>query len=127
MIGPGPMERQSQRHFALIFLLGLAIMSPQLFHLSRKGPPPAPLDDDAQLVLVGQQHPHLIFQPIPINSAEAEEFAVIPGIGPELSRRIVAYRSEHGPFQSLEGLARVAGIGPKKMASLKTYCRLSSP
>jgi competence protein ComEA len=79
---------------------------------------------EEQLVQVAKQRPHLLFQPIPINTADAKQFGVIPGIGPELSQRIIAYRTAHGPFRSLEELGLVNGIGPQKLASLKDYCRL---
>ncbi|HEV2085103.1 MAG TPA: ComEA family DNA-binding protein, partial [Gemmatimonadales bacterium] len=36
----------------------------------------------------------------------------LPKVGPRLAKTIVADRQAHGPFGSLEGLDRVAGIGP---------------
>lgn len=47
-----------------------------------------------------------------INSASAEDLDVLPGVGPALAARIVAYREENGPFTSLEDLDQVSGIGP---------------
>ncbi|GAA1822335.1 ComEA family DNA-binding protein [Nesterenkonia flava] len=49
---------------------------------------------------------------ININTADAAELEQLPGIGPALSQRIVTYREDHGPFQALEELAAVSGIGP---------------
>ena len=119
------MENRSPKHFALIFLLGLLILSPQLFHLFRRQEPTAaPAFSDEQLAQLSKQRPYLLFQPIPVNSAQPEQLEVIPGIGPKLSRRIIAYRTEHGTFRSLEELDLVNGIGPQKLASLKEYCRL---
>lgn len=47
-----------------------------------------------------------------LNSATAAELEELPGIGPELARRIIAYREAHGPFRSVEELLNVPGIGP---------------
>lgn len=47
-----------------------------------------------------------------LNKASASELALLPGIGPKLSQRIVDYRTAHGPFKNLAALRRVSGIGP---------------
>ena len=49
--------------------------------------------------------------PVNINTAAAEELDVLPGIGPALAGRIIAYREEHGPCRTVEGLLEVKGIG----------------
>ncbi|MDL2218876.1 ComEA family DNA-binding protein [Ruminococcaceae bacterium OttesenSCG-928-O06] len=45
------------------------------------------------------------------NTASLEELTVLPGIGATRAEAIVAYREEHGPFQSVEELLQVPGIG----------------
>lgn len=47
-----------------------------------------------------------------INSATAQELEELPGIGPTLAERIVAYRQAHGDFASIEAIQQVTGIGP---------------
>jgi competence protein ComEA len=49
---------------------------------------------------------------IDVDLAPAGELARLPKVGPRLAKTIVADRQAHGPFGSLEGLDRVAGIGP---------------
>ena len=46
-----------------------------------------------------------------INAATAEQLQTLPGIGPVLSGRIIAWREENGAFQSPEELTKVKGIG----------------
>ena len=57
--------------------------------------------------------------PLDLNAASAEELAELPGIGRELARRIVAYREEHGPFETVEELMEVSGIGQGKLDGLE--------
>jgi competence protein ComEA len=56
--------------------------------------------------------------PVDVNHASAEELIALPGIGPALAARIIAYREEHGPFASLDELERVQGIGPQTVKGL---------
>jgi competence ComEA-like helix-hairpin-helix protein len=58
---------------------------------------------------------------IDINTAPAMELADLPGIGPALSRRIVEYREEHGPFESVGGLLDVHGIGESVLERLEPF------
>jgi competence protein ComEA len=58
---------------------------------------------------------------IDVNSASAAELTGLPGIGPVLAARIVAYRAEHGLFRTLEGLAAVKGIGPATVEELREF------
>ena len=54
-----------------------------------------------------------------LNTAGAESLQALPGIGPALAEGIVAYRQEHGPFQTVEDLLRVPGIGPKRWERIR--------
>jgi len=56
---------------------------------------------------------------IDINTATAEELTALPRIGPALAARIVSYREEHGPFQKVEELMNVRGIGAKVFENLR--------
>jgi competence protein ComEA len=50
--------------------------------------------------------------PIDINQATQIELESLPGIGPVIAQRIIAYRDENGPFTTAEAIQNVAGIGP---------------
>ena len=52
--------------------------------------------------------------PININTAEADVMAsTMTGVGESKAAAIVAYRNEHGAFQSVDDLVLVKGIGEK--------------
>jgi len=55
---------------------------------------------------------------INLNRCTVEDLLTIKGIGPALAKRIVAYRTEHGQFSSLEDLRKVPGVGRKTFRAL---------
>ena len=57
--------------------------------------------------------------PLDLNTATEEELTTLPGIGEELARRIVEYRETSGPFESVEEIMEVSGIGEGKFADLE--------
>lgn len=59
--------------------------------------------------------------PVDVNRATAAELETLPGIGPVLAERIVAHRTEHGPFASVEALTAVSGIGPRVLDGLREH------
>ena len=64
----------------------------------------------------------LVFSvPLDLNAVEEEHLTLIPGIGPELARRIIEYRSKKGGFRNIEELMGVRGIGQKNLRSLERY------
>ncbi len=60
-----------------------------------------------------------------LNTATAADFESLPGVGPVLAERIVAWRMDHGAFSSVEGLNAVTGIGPKLLAGLRDLVTVS--
>jgi len=55
---------------------------------------------------------------ININTADAALLETLPGIGPSTSAKIIADRTANGPYRSISDLARVSGIGEKKIEAL---------
>lgn len=55
---------------------------------------------------------------ININTATASQLEDLPGVGPVLAGRIVAYREQHGQFASVDALESVTGLGPAIVAGL---------
>ncbi|MGI4894536.1 MAG: ComEA family DNA-binding protein, partial [Janthinobacterium lividum] len=62
--------------------------------------------------------------PVDLNSATVEELDALPGVGEVLAGRIVAFRTENGPFSAVEDLGEVQGIGPKVLEGLRDLVRV---
>jgi len=54
-----------------------------------------------------------------INTATAQELSTLPGIGPTKAQSIIDYRTTNGPFQSIEDIKNVRGIGDATFEKLK--------
>lgn len=63
-------------------------------------------------------------QKVSINDGTLEELMSIKGIGEKKATAIIAYRTAHGRFQSLDDLAEVKGFGEKSVATLRPYLSL---
>jgi competence protein ComEA len=54
-----------------------------------------------------------------LNTATASELESLPGIGASTAAKIIAYRNAHGPFQRVEDLTKVSGIGAKTLEKFR--------
>lgn len=59
-----------------------------------------------------------------INTADAAQLTLLPGIGPKAADSIVAYRGSIGSFTSIDDLVKVKGIGSKTLEKLRPYLSL---
>jgi competence protein ComEA len=55
------------------------------------------------------------------NRASQADLETLPGIGPVLARRIIAYRRVQGPYKTIADLRKVSGIGRKKLEKIRPY------
>ena len=67
---------------------------------------------------------YLRAHPVDLNKATQSELEVLPGVGPKMAERILAYRAENSGFKSVEQLDEVKGIGEKRMATLKPLVKV---
>lgn len=54
-----------------------------------------------------------------INKATEEELVRLPGVGPEIAKRIIRERQRQGGFRNIEELKAVKGIGDKKLQMIR--------
>ncbi len=54
-----------------------------------------------------------------LNEADAAQLKEISGIGDSMAEKIITYRESNGPFNELDELINVSGIGEKKLESIK--------
>lgn len=56
---------------------------------------------------------------ININSATEEELTKLNGIGDSMAKRIIDYRTNNGPFMTIEEIMKVSGISEKKFEVIR--------
>lgn len=57
--------------------------------------------------------------PVDLNNATAVQLDALPGVGPATAAAIVAHRTQHGPFRTVDALGDVKGIGSAKLEQLR--------
>jgi competence protein ComEA len=56
---------------------------------------------------------------INLNTATLEELVTLERIGPKHAQAIIDYRETYGPFEKIEDIMKVKGIGPKTFEANK--------
>lgn len=81
----------------------------------------------APQALASGKEPAIQAQPmVNINSASAAEIAeTLHGIGLKKAEEIVAWRQQHGPFKSVDDLARIKGIGQATLDRNRSRIKLN--
>ena len=109
---------------AVIFLVAIILIGAGFWGLRRFNPAlflgkpdfiAVPNEDQPQQSV--QDKPPLLN----INTASAEELESLSGIGPQMAKRIIQYREEHGNFASVDALTEVKGLGEKTLEKLKPF------
>ena len=95
--------------------LAVELCDQQQVYVPRRGEvnPPPPVSG-ASRAAAGQED-----MLVNINTAPAAELETLPGIGPALAGRIVEYREANGPFENIEQIQNVPGIGPATFEGLR--------
>ena len=99
----GRFEKQMRRFTSLVVLVCFltTLMAPAL--------------EAAALIPVKVPGRQVLFD---VNTATAQELASIPGIGPKTAAEIVRYRSQFGPFKSIQDVGNVSGVGKARLSKL---------
>jgi competence protein ComEA len=143
-------EKQALWFLAIVMLSGSAV------RLCRSGAPPVTSADaaalDAQLARVDsvrarghmrppkrgsskpdrteqQRDSSATVEPVLVDLDRASEVEIeaLPGIGPALAHRIVAFRDSAGSFGQIEALCEVSGIGPAMAKRLRPLVTFTGP
>ena len=112
----GPLSSADLTHLNL----ALELRDQQQVHVPREGeeaPPPAVSGRASESVGAAGGL-------VNINTATARELETLPGIGEVTAQRIIDYREANGPFEAIEDIQNVSGIGPKTFEALKDLVTL---
>ena len=86
---------------------------------------PKLLRREEQSRLAGENIASIItIQKVNLNKALKSELITLPGIGPALADRIIAYRDEFGTFKTIDDLRNVKGIGDKSLEKIRLHLEL---
>lgn len=61
---------------------------------------------------------------VPLNSADAAELRLLPGVGPVLAEKIAAHRDAIGGFATVDAIRSVDGVGAVKAERLRPWVTL---
>jgi competence protein ComEA len=81
---------------------------------------------DGQMIFIGNAQSMQLSSDsrINLNLATEADLDSLPGVGPVMAGRIIAWRESNQRFHSIEELQEVPGIGPKVFANLKPLVRI---
>lgn len=104
------------------FLAGQSAPEPYTVTVSAPQEPSTPAPDGEADASEGERPDSLLpDEVIDLNTADAYDLDRLPGIGPSKAEAILAYREEHGPFQRVDDLLSVSGIGEVTLENLRPY------
>lgn len=82
--------------------------------------------DVVYIPTIGEEYPNITVQDpdeiggiININTADISDLETLSGIGPATAQNIIDYRTENGPFESIEDIMNVSGIGESTFETIK--------
>ncbi len=81
------------------------------FQVVRVAEPPEALSEEGD--------PEKPSEKVHLNTASAEDLERLPRIGPKMAQKILRWRTDHGPFRTVEDLAEIPGIGKKTIDEIR--------
>ncbi len=64
---------------------------------------------------------------INLNTATLRQIEELPGVGPSMAHRILAFREKSGPFEHVQDLLALRGIGEKRFEKIRPYVYVKPP
>jgi competence protein ComEA len=89
---------------------GVQVLVPAAAPVEAGGPPSGTEAGGSASPVGGKVH---------LSAASADELDELPGVGPVTAQKIVDWRTQHGPFRTLEDLDAIPGIGPARIEQLR--------
>ncbi|MBX3435294.1 MAG: helix-hairpin-helix domain-containing protein [Pirellulales bacterium] len=74
-----------------------------------------------ELIDVDRAPPLVAKFQVDVNRANWPELIMLPGVGPILAEKLIADRLQNGPFNGLDDLRRVDGVGPRTLQRIRPY------
>ena len=112
---------RDKRYAAFLLLAGILLLI--FFANAPQGAAPPPLMPILTLPFAGARGAAPSFPgfPININTADAEELMMLPGVGDKTARRIIEKRAALGGFKSVEDLLEIKYIGEAKLEGIRAF------
>ena len=99
---------------AAAIMIYVALSSPRVFYTQQTVTTTAAATEQ-------QAETTTVTYPLNINTATVDELVTIWGIGEGIARSIVMYRTEHGPYKSLDELKKIRGINDRVLSDISPY------
>jgi competence protein ComEA len=131
------------RRFALVVLAVAVVCAPILRRRAEQPPPRAPCPpagrgepprhwlgcatDPGPPRALADEERLVLGLPLDPNRADPRALAFVPGLSRRLAAELAADREAHGPFRSVDEVARVRGIGPKRLARAAPHLSIGAP
>ena len=117
-------ERRQERQLSLLYLLAILLSCLLAAVVLLDSPKYGPTEFFTMSAPITYGERDLLDAPVNLNTADAAELDLLPGIGETLAGRILEYREQIGGFIQVEQLLEVQGIGEKTLKKLRPYVEL---